>query len=277
MDETPIGGEAEAGPAPSGEPAEASQPEGGEQPVERRYVEVDDPDSYYVKVKANDEEREVPLSEALRGYSATADYTRKTQELARQREEAAYGMRLQQALESNPGLTLQILAQNYGLNVNQAQPEPVEEPEFGDPLERQLYEERQARERLEQRFQEREADAQLERAINGLRSRFNLSDDDVREVVTTAYNNGLGIETLPLVYQSIAFERIHAKVQAAEAQRQQTAAEQQRRQAAAQQANQLVSSGMGVGPTGITQQVEPRGNMSLREAIEAAFDAAGVE
>jgi hypothetical protein len=276
MDEGPLdAGAAEAGPegaiGDTGGEAE-QQPEGGEpEPPPRAYVEVDDPDNRYVRVRVDGEDQEVPYSEALKGYSREADYTRKAQALAQQRQEADFGIRLQQALQANPEMTLQILAQQYGWQPEQqAPPEPAAD-EYADPLERQLNEERQARLALEQRISQREADQELDRAIGGLRNQYNLNDDDVREVVGTAYRMGLGVEALPLIYKTMAFDRLSARVQAARTKQEQERAEQTRRTTAKTQANQVVGNGAGSG-NGLTDKVDTGGRMTLREAIEAAFE-----
>ena len=114
-------------------------------------------------------------------------------------------------------------------------------------------------------------DEALDRAVTGLRQQFNLNDEDVRAVVNTAYQGGFGIEALPMIYKTMAFDRINARVQAQRAQQAQQQAETQRRTTAKSQAGQVVSSG-GVGANGLTNQVDAGGNMTLREAIEAAFD-----
>jgi ribosomal protein L12E/L44/L45/RPP1/RPP2 len=171
------------------------QPQGGE--PERRYVEVDDPDDRYVRVRVDGEDVEVPYAEALKGYSREADYTRKAQALSQQRQELQYAMNLQQALEANPEMTLRILAEQYGQSLGQQQPQaPAEEDEFVDPLERAIAVERKARLDLEQRLAAQEADQQLGRAIDGLRSQYQLNEDDVREVVGVAFKMGLGVEAL---------------------------------------------------------------------------------
>ena len=270
MDESPgYGAEAPSDPAASGDISDvAEQPEGGEPEESRQYVEVDDPDNRYVRVRVDGQDQEVPFSEAVRGYSREADYTRKSQETARLREQAEYGMRLQQALEANPQMTLQILAQQYGYGQEQASP-PEPEPDYADPLERELAQERQARLALEQRFSQREADMALEGAIAGLRGTYNATDDDIREVIGTAYRIGLGVEALPMIYESMAFQKINSRVQAMRAQDAAKQAEETRRTAAKQQAAQIISTGASA--NGLTSQVSPDGHMSIREAIEAAI------
>lgn len=270
------GGEAEVGPEEGQAEPEAQAPseDAPEQEPSRQYVEVDDPDNRYVRVRVDGEDVEVPLSEALKGYSRESHFTRNMQEVAQQRQEAEFGLRLQQALASNPEMTLQILAQQYGLNLGQAQAavEQAEE-EYADPLEREIVSERQARLALEERISQREADEQLERAVAGLRNQFNLNEEDLVAVVGTAYQMGLGVDAFPMIYKTMQFDRIDARVRAHRAEQARQQAETQRRQQAKTQASQTISNGRGQG-NGLTDQADAGGRMTLREAIEAAFDQA---
>jgi len=246
----------------------AEQPEGGEPEPPRQYVEVDDPDNRYDRVKVDGEDVEVSYSELKRGYSREADYTRKSQETARLRDEAKYGIDLQRALEANPAMTLQILAQRYGIG-QQPAPSPEPEPDYADPLERALAEERNARLRLEERMSQREADDALSQAIGGLRGSYQATDDDIRDVVNMAYQHGLGVNAFPMIYESMAFQKINARVQALQAQEQAKQAEDARRTAAKASASQIISSGASA--NGLTNVVDPGGHMTIREAIEAAL------
>jgi len=269
---------AEAGPDPVGETGSEAveQPDdGGPEEPPRQYIEIDDPDNRWDRVKVDGEELEVPYSELKRGYSREADYTRKTQALAQQRQEAEYGINLPRALEANPEMTLRILAERHGVAFSQqgAPANEIEEPEYTDPLERAIAEERRARENLEQRLTQREEDERLEKAVSGLRQQFNLNDDDVKEVIGVAYQNGYGIEALPMIYKTMAYDRLSARVAAARAAEEAKQAETSRRTAAKSQAGQAVSS-RSSGANGITNQVDAGGRMTLRESIEAAFDAA---
>jgi hypothetical protein len=273
MDEGPVDGAgAEAGPAPSGDTgSEATTQEPVAEPEPRQYVEVDDPDKYYVRVPVNGQTDEIPLSEALKGYSRTADYTQKTQALAEQRQEAEYALNLQRALQANPEMTLQVLSQQYGLaHQNQApMPEP-DEVEYSDPLERQLNEERSARQALEQRINERDADALLHNAVGQLRQQFGVDDDDVRQIVGTAYQLGLGVDALPMIYKTMAFDRISARVAAQQAETQRQQAETARRQAAASDASRTI--GNGGSANGLTDRLNTAGQpMTIRDALDAAF------
>jgi hypothetical protein len=275
MSDAPIsdGVEADAGPE-VGEAGEAEQFEAVSEEPARQYLEVEDPDNRWVRTKVDGEEIEVPYSEFQRGYSRESDYTRKTQALAEQRREAEFGIRLQQALNANPRMTLQLLAEQHGLSLAEARAaQAAAEPEmdFADPLEKMVHEERSARLALEQRLAQREVDEQLERTVQGLRTEFNANDEDVRAAITTAMQMNVGVEMLPMIYKTIAYDRFQATLAAHRAQQAaQEAATQQRTQAKAQ-ASQIVSAGRGAG-NGLTDRLNTDRNMSIREALESAWD-----
>jgi hypothetical protein len=273
----PQGQAAEVDPAPGGQvESPPPQSEAPPAPPEPEYLELDDDlRSKHVKVKVDGEEISVPLDEALQGYQRQAAFTQHSQQLAEQRREAEDALRLHQAMQANPGLTVQVLADHAGMSVEQflglspAQQQAAinQEPEFDDPLERELYQERQAREALERRFTQREADEQLARAVQGLQQQYGLNPDQLRAVVGTAMQMNLGIEYLPIVYQAMAFQAQQSAQQQAEQQR---AAEEQQRQAAAAQAAAVIGNGTGVVGGG---SAPAEGNYSsYREAIAAAFD-----
>lgn len=275
-------------PAPQGQAAEVDPASGGQvespptqsaappPPAEPDYLDItDDLRSKHVRVKVDGEEISVPFDEALQGYQRQAAFTQHSQQLAEQRREAEDAIRLHQAMQANPGLTVQVLAQHAGMSVEQflglspAQQQAAidQEPEFDDPLERELYQERLARESLEQRFLQREADEQLTRAVHGLQQQYGLNDDQCRAVVGTAMNLGLGINMLPMVYQAMAFQGQQSAQQAAA---QQKAAEDAQRQQAAANAASLVGNGTGVvGGGSAPANVE---YSSYRDAIAAAYD-----
>lgn len=256
--------------------AEVPQTEGvGEALVEdapsRQYVEFDDPDDRFVRVRVNDEDIEVPYSELVKGYSREADYTRKTQELARQRQEADYGLRVQEALRVNPQATLRLLAEQAGIPFGeQPQQQPVEE-EYLDPLEREIAIERQARLALEQRLAQRDMDEHVERTINGLRSQFNASDEDISQVVAVAMQNNYPVEALPMIYKAITLDKLQARLQAQQAAKAQKDAETARRTAAKTQASSTVTASSAQG-NGLTDRTRLQARPSIREAALAAFE-----
>lgn len=268
---------------PGGDPGDTGEivPEGVEElaPEEpaRHYVEAE-PD-HYVKVRVNGEEIERPWQEVVDGYSRTEDYTRKTQEAAALREQASYGLQIQRALETDPEMAIRILTTRYGLDQRSAEQavQQVQEPEFDDPLERSLWQEQQARGRLEQRLEQMETERQLDRAVTSLRQSFTMTDQDVAEVLQTAYQMGAGVESFPLIWKSITYDRLAARVAAQQAVGQQQQQQTQAKQAAAAAATQVVSSGTH-GGNGLTNQVDVSNqHMSPREAVELAFQQLGLE
>ena len=264
------GGQGEATPEAPAAPAEP----------EYDYLEIDDTlASKYVKAKVGDEEIPVTLSELRDGYQRQADYTRKTQEAAEMRREAEDALRLQQAIRTSPGLTVQVLAQQAGVSVEQflgmspAQQQAVvedAEPEYVDPLERQLAEERQARLALQERMDSREADEYLHRSVEGLKQAYQIDDNEVRNVVQQALQMKLGPDSFPMIYQSMAYQKLQAQQGAQQEARQMTAAEEQQRQAAAQAAAQAISSGTGA--TNVTSVPSANGITTPRDAVLAAFE-----
>jgi hypothetical protein len=239
----------------------------------RQYVEVDDPDNRYVRTRVNGEDIEVPYSEFQRGYSREADYTRKSQDVAQLRQEAELGLRLQAALQADPQATIRLLQDRYGRSEQQ----PTQaEPEFDDPLERQLHQERVAREALEQRLNAREADETLQRAVGDLRTQFGANDEDIRNAVTFAYQNQWPVEALPMIYKTMAFDRIQATVQAHRDAQAAQAAEATRRQEAALRANGMVAQGTGAPTNGLGERQLGDQPITIRQAIEAAFEQAGM-
>ena len=275
----PMGQAGESDPGQAGQvespPSQSEAPPSA--PAEPDYLDItDDLRSKHVRVKVDGEELSVPLDEALQGYQRQAAFTQHSQQLAEQRRQAEDAIRLHQAMQANPGLTVQILADHAGLSVEQflglspAQQQAAidQEPEFDDPLERELYEERKAREALEARFTQREADEQLAQAVYGLQQQYGLNQEQLRAVVSTAMQMNLGIEYLPLVYQAMAFR---AQQSAQQMTAEQRATEEQQRQAAAANAAALV--GNGTGAVGVTQTPANVEYSNYREAIAAAYDA----
>lgn len=177
------------------------------------YVDPSAFDGKYVKVKVDGEDVSVPFGEAIQGYQRQADYTRKTQELASQREQLGYAQTLQQALEQNPQETIDLLTRHYGVaTANQMVADATtgdpqsQVPEFDDPLEKRIWETEQ---RIQQYEQER-ANQQLQSEISRLQSTY--EDFDAQEVVRLALQNGT--TDLEGTYKQIAFDRLVNQVRA---------------------------------------------------------------
>jgi hypothetical protein len=168
------------------------------------YVNVDEIGDRYVKVKIDGEELDVPVKEALSGYQRQADYTRKTQELAAQRESLQYAATLAEALQTDPAGTLQLLSQHYGAPTSANQ--PTEDLELMDPIERQVYELNQK----VQQFEQMQAKQELEQEIGRLSSKY--QDFNAPEVINHALRTG--IVDLELAYKQVAYDRLAQEVAA---------------------------------------------------------------
>jgi len=224
-------------------------------------LNVDEYSSHVVPVKVDGEELRVPLSEAISGYQRQADYTRKTQELAQQREQVQFAEAIQAALERDPEATIDLLSRHYGISRAEARAmaAEVEDTESLDPAERKL---RDMESRIAQ-FEDYKSQQEVEREIARLQSKY--SDFNVADVVNAALR--LGTSDLEGTYKQMAYDRMVAqqKLQSDAAAKQQ-AVEQQviesKRQAA------VVSGGSNPAASTTTETVEPITN--IRDAWAAA-------
>lgn len=180
----------------SGSPVESDVSQSSEPPV----LDVTEYSDYRIPVKLDGEELKVPLSEAIAGYQRQADYTRKTQELAEQRQALQFASTLQTALENDPAATIDLLATHYGISRAQAQQmanEMVDEDL--DPAERKM---RELDQRIAQ-FEEFQSQQQIEKEINRLKGIYD--DFDTNEVVQAALRSGS--TNLEATYKQIAFDK----------------------------------------------------------------------
>ena len=159
-----------------------------------------------VRIKVDGEELTVPLAEAVAGYQRQADYTRKTQELASQREQMQFATAIQEALQQDPAGTIELLQRHFGVQ-QEAFDEP-EVPEFTDPLERQMWEIDQKVQQIEQ-FR---AEQQLQAELSRLQSKY--QDFDPQTVVFEALKQGSN--DLEAVYKQMAFDKLFLERQAAQ-------------------------------------------------------------
>ncbi|NDA07699.1 MAG: hypothetical protein EBZ21_08100 [Flavobacteriia bacterium] len=172
-------------------------------------LDVDTYGNHYVTVKVDGEEVRVPLSEAVAGYSRQADYTRKTQELAQQRQELQWASAIKAALENDPAGTIDLLADHYGVSRKEAQKMVDEDPFFSDfsmddPVAKRLSD-------IDERvsaFERMQAQQRLESEISRLKSTYG-DDFDPQEVVAAAVAQGS--TNLEAVFKQIAFDRLAAR------------------------------------------------------------------
>lgn len=118
---------------------------------------------------------EETLKEWKAGYSRTQDYTKKTQELARQRKEAEQALKFYETVKSNP-----IVAQEF--LKSETIPDEAKKAFIG------MTPEEQEKQRLTQELY----DLRLERDVSKLQSQY--PDFNVLEVLEASYRTGLPLE-----------------------------------------------------------------------------------
>ena len=178
-------------------------------------LNVEEFSDHHVTVKVDGQDVKVPLSEAVAGYSRQADYTRKTQELAEQRQQLQWASAIAQALENDPKQTINLLQTHYGLSkaeaqqvANQATAE-AQESEWADPVEARV---KELDDRIRQ-FEEDRAYQQLQQEVARLQTTYG-DDFNPQEVVSQAL--ATGSTNLEAVYKQIAYDRLVQKIQAGE-------------------------------------------------------------
>ena len=178
-------------------------------------LNVDEFADHHVVVKVDGEDVRVPLSEAVAGYSRQADYTRKTQELAQQKQSLQWASAVAQALENDPARTIELLQTHYGLTKAQAQQvadqatEDAGDAEWDDPVAARV---KELDGRIAQ-FEQERAYQRLEAEVSRLQTTYG-DDFNPQEVVSKALAEGS--TNLEAVYKQLAFDRLMSRVQAAE-------------------------------------------------------------
>jgi hypothetical protein len=217
---------------------------------------------HLVEVKVNGEVLQVPLSEALNGYSRQADYTRGKQELAERQRDLATAESLQNALERNPQATLQYLAESLGIDFGGTPAEPeylTPEQEQARALETQLAQ--------VQSFQQQQmVDAEI--------AQIKATYGDVDERALLQHAVEIDAPNLDVAYTHMKFNELQTQLaafnQAQEAQAQQRAAAEAAATAAKQANVGLVSGGHGV-QGGAVAPASTGQSMTLREALRSAW------
>jgi len=195
-------------------------------------LDLDEFGDYLVTIKVDGEERQVPIRELQSGYMRQADYTKKTQGVAADRQKLQFADALQSGLASDPYGTLQALAQHYGITAP-VQPEAV--PEFDDPLEARLYEtERQWNERL-QRVEQTYGQMLIDQEIASLSARYEDFAEYSDEIIAEAIKRDVDLTT---AYKLVTYDKKDTAAKEAELRAQRTAAA-----SAAKRKSQVVSSG----------------------------------
>lgn len=142
--------------------------------------EVNQEPGYTVKIDG--QEHEVTLEELQKGYQRQADYTRKTQEVASERERLQQAEAIVSALENDPEGTLNTLAQTFGINMNPVLKEDSSWDDM-DPSDKKLAE-------LERKIEMQERAArvqQVDKEVDRLRERY--GDFDKQDLLHHAVTN----------------------------------------------------------------------------------------
>ena len=160
-------------------------------------TEVPEEPGYVVKIDG--EEQQVSLEELQNGYQRQADYTRKTQEIAAERERLLQAEAIVSALEKDPVGTLDTLARSF--NVNNPVTNQIDDSEYEqDPTERKLaeLENKIAAQEQVQRVQK------IEREVNTLQEKY--GEFDRQELLNHALKNG--IPNLEAAYTHMRFNEV---------------------------------------------------------------------
>jgi hypothetical protein len=246
-------------------PAESGQGAEPEVTPEPSYLPTDDYASHLVRVKVDGEEVEVPLAEAISGYSRQADYTRKAQAVAQQRQEAEYALTVLQALDQDFDGTIDLLRRQYEQQAPQVQEEWPEDPYERARMEI-LGEVQQQLAPITQDYARR----QLQETLGTLQNRYG-SDFEPQAVVNEALRRGhRDPSQLEQVYKEMAFDRIFARQRAEADLTAQQAAEVAQREAAK---SQIVSHSPQAASTAAAPTSTPQ---SVRESFLLAKQQLGM-
>ena len=163
-----------------------------ENEIDTESVYAEDPDSFINEVpqepgemytiKVDGVEEQVTLEELQNGYQRHSDYTRKTQEVAAERERLRQAEQIVSALESNPEETLKTLAQSFELELG-GQPSSSDEYsnwDDEDPTQQKIA-------ALERRLEQSEAKQRqeaIERQVSELQETY--GEFDSRELMNHA-------------------------------------------------------------------------------------------
>ena len=160
-------------------------------------TEVPEEPGYTVKIDG--EEQQVTLEELQNGYQRQADYTRKTQEIAVERERLQQAEAIVSALENDPSGTLQTLARSFNVDTFD-QPQTNEDGYELDATEKKLVEleSKLAKQEQAQRVQ------QVEREVDTLQEKY--GEFDRKELLNHALKHG--IPNLEAAYTHMRFNEV---------------------------------------------------------------------
>ena len=189
-----------------------------------------------VSVKVNGETFEVPLAELRDGYMRQEDYTRKTQQLAADREVVRWAKVLQEGFQTNPQGTIQYLAQQFGIGLTN-EPDPWQELVENDPslvpivdrVRQQEQELAELRREAQTTAQERET-AAVRAELNEVQSKY--PDFDPQQVIPVALQNGVRLETAYKIWKADQLANVQVDQEAIAAKAAEVAAKREKARAA---------------------------------------------
>lgn len=146
-------------------------------------------------VKVNGEDIEVTQEELLSGYQRQTDYTRKTQEVARQAEALKRAAAIQEALERDPEEALKVLSEAYGVDLLG---QNAGDDDLMDPMERK----QRDLERQINSLQQTARQAQIDRTLGDLRTTYG----DFDEEALFAHSLKTGIHDLRAAYRDMTYD-----------------------------------------------------------------------
>jgi len=161
-------------------------------------------------IKVDGVEQQVSLQELQSGYQRQADYTRKTQELARERERLSQAETIVQALETDPQGAISALGDAFGVGVGNQNTHVEEEYDDMDPDESRLR-------RIESAIEEQNSRVRqdnLQKEMGNIREKYSTDISD-SELYAHALKHNIG--NLEAAYAHMNYENV-AKAATAETQ-----------------------------------------------------------
>ena len=169
--------------------------------MEAELANTSNPSNPSYTVKIDGVEQEVSLQELQNGYQRQADYTRKTQELAAERERLAQGEAIVQALESDPEGAISALGNAFGVSLGNQYTETSEDVEDLDPDEVRLR-------RLESAIEEQnraQRQQNMQREIAQISEEYGVEIDQ-QKLFTHAIKNN--INNLRAAYKDMTYDEL---------------------------------------------------------------------
>jgi hypothetical protein len=192
-------------PTPPVEPVEPSQPAAPSAPAPA------EPASSTIDISGLPEEAQLYIR--ARERELTGDYTRKTQEIAAQRQEAAQAMQFLEALNSDPEFAFQVLnhlQSNLASAGYQVAPEETEQyDEYGqpvgpDPYAQEINELQNWRGQMEEQWLEANLSAQLDRQLSVVQQQHpDWTQDDLQEVIDLGFATNGDLMAAAQQYQAV--------------------------------------------------------------------------